>query len=99
MRQFTKQVSLLSVIGLVGCEVVPPDECDGSARQIVEADGDLQEVVDGNTSLALDLFRELAPADENFFFSPFSISMALGMTELGAAGTTPARVSFTAPGT
>ena len=88
MRQFTKQVSLLSLVGLVGCDVAPPDECDGSARQILETDAALQEVVEGNTGLALELFRELAQPDENFFFSPFSISMALGMTEMGAAGNT-----------
>lgn len=37
-----------------------------------------------STTLALDLYRELAGSDENLFFSPYSIKTALAMTYAGA---------------
>jgi serpin B len=42
---------------------------------------------EGNRALAFDLYRELR-GDENLFFSPFSVSVALGMTLPGAEGAT-----------
>ncbi len=51
--------------------------------------GDVQELVDGNTTFALDLYHQLAGGSEdNLFFSPFSISLALAMVHAGAAGKT-----------
>ena len=84
----------LSVVGLAmtGCGLDEPD-CEGSARVIQGVDSALEEVVDGNSSFALDLHQRLAVPTENFFFSPFSISMALGMTEMGAAGQTQAQMA------
>ncbi|MFA6011631.1 MAG: serpin family protein [Desulfobacteraceae bacterium] len=41
-------------------------------------------LVQGNTAFALELFRELAPKEGNLFFSPYSVSTALGMTYAGA---------------
>jgi serpin B len=79
-------------LGLVACEVEEP-ACEGSAREIQAADEALQEIVEGNGAFALDLFRKLATPGENFFFSPFSISIALGMTEMGANGNTEAEMA------
>ncbi len=45
-------------------------------------------VTDGNTDLAVDLYRELGKVEGNMFFSPFSISSALAMTYAGARGDT-----------
>ncbi len=42
---------------------------------------------EGNRAFAFDLYRQLSH-DENLFLSPFSISVALGMTLPGAEGTT-----------
>ena len=42
----------------------------------------------GNRQFACDLYRELADASENLFFSPYSLSVALAMTYAGAAGDT-----------
>ena len=54
----------------------------------VQATGtpELQAVVDGNTDFAYELYQELADdsGDDNFFFSPHSISVALAMTYAGA---------------
>uniref|UniRef100_A0A3P8W769 Serpin B6 n=1 Tax=Cynoglossus semilaevis TaxID=244447 RepID=A0A3P8W769_CYNSE len=48
-----------------------------------------------NTSFCLDLFKQLSDNDKtaNVFFSPFSISSALAMVMLGAAGNTHTQMS------
>ena len=45
-------------------------------------------LVDGNTAFALDLYQEVSGGDENVFYSPHSISIALAMTYAGARGQT-----------
>jgi serpin B len=45
-------------------------------------------VTDGNTAFALDLYAKLSAKPGNVFYSPYSISMALGMTWAGAKGAT-----------
>ncbi|MCK4504514.1 MAG: serpin family protein [Candidatus Aegiribacteria sp.] len=49
-----------------------------------------QELVRGNNEFALDLYKEVCDTQEssNIFFSPYSISSALGMTYAGAGGQT-----------
>jgi serpin B len=47
-----------------------------------------QELVAGMTEFAFDLYGELADEDDNVFVSPYSISVALGMTYAGARGGT-----------
>jgi serpin B len=44
--------------------------------------------LEGNTAFALRLYGELASKKGNLFFSPYSISSALGMTYSGARGNT-----------
>ena len=46
------------------------------------------ELVAANNQFAFELFEKYSDADENIFFSPFSISSALAMTFEGARGTT-----------
>lgn len=59
----------------------PPPEID---------DETLATLVDGNTVFALDLYAELISRSpgENLFVSPYSVSVALAMTWLGADGNT-----------
>lgn len=52
------------------------------------AEADLAALVAGNTAFAFDLYRALRAADGNLFYSPYSISLALGMTSAGARGRT-----------
>ena len=93
MRKFPFLLPVFSGVSFLACDVDNPQECDGSARVIQEADSAIEEVVDGNSAFALDLFRELSPTQENFFFSPFSVSMALGMTQLGSNTNTEAEMA------
>lgn len=60
-------------------------------------DAELNTLVSGNTEFALDLYRWLrtANAEDNLFYSPHSISVALGMTYAGARGTTADEMAAT----
>ena len=49
---------------------------------------DLARLVAGNTEFACELYRQVRQGDENLFFSPYSISLALAMTYAGAEGQT-----------
>jgi serpin B len=51
--------------------------------------GDLEELVQGNSAFAFDLYQVLKDEqDGNLFYSPYSISMALAMTYAGARSET-----------
>lgn len=52
------------------------------------SDEDLGELVAGNSRFAFDLYSRLATEEGNLFLSPYSISSALAMVYLGAAGET-----------
>jgi serpin B len=52
-------------------------------------------LVEGNTAFALDLYQFLAAqqGEDNLFYSPYSISLALAMTYAGARGETGAQMA------
>ena len=82
MKRF---VAVLSVM-LVGVMFAGP-----FARALAEpASGSAQRenIVQGNNAFAMKMYRELGVSEGNLFFSPYSISSALGMTYAGARGTT-----------
>jgi serpin B len=56
---------------------------------------DIQTLVDGNNTFALDLYQSLRTQDGNLFYSPFSISLALAMTYAGARGETESQMADT----
>jgi len=64
---------------------------------------DVNEIAKGNSDFALQLYSKLAAEkeNENFFFSPYSISTALSMTYAGAKGNTEKQMAdvlhFTLP--
>ena len=89
-------VSLFAIIasGLAGCaapgavgSVVEADVVRSDASRLPAPPLD-EELVAGNTEFALDLYRVLFNQEENLFYSPHSLSVALAMTYTGARGET-----------
>ena len=60
----------------------------------VAMDADLT-LVEGNNEFAFDLYTHLAKEKGNKFFSPYSISTALGITYTGARGNTAKEIAKT----
>ena len=60
----------------------------GNKPAVAVSEEDQKALVGGNTAFALKLYRVLAAKEGNLFFSPYSISSALGMTYAGARGNT-----------
>lgn len=80
---------LLALLG--ACSGSAPDSAPdvAAARQLPAAiKDDAATVAGASNQFACDLYNQLAAGDGNRFFSPFSISTALAMTDAGAAGTT-----------
>jgi len=57
--------------------------------------GDGENLTQGNTAFALDLYARLKSADGNLFLSPYSISTCLAMTYGGARGDTAVQMART----
>ena len=68
--------------------VVMPDRAEPSATE-----SEVDDLVRGNSAFSLDLYRELSSEDGNLFYSPYSISIALGMTYAGARGETESQMA------
>ena len=80
------------------CQTEPAFEISQSAKErntspTIGAE-DYGELVTGNTAFALDLYQwARATGDENFFYSPHSISVALAMTFSGAREQTALQIA------
>ena len=59
------------------------------------APADLDELAQGNSAFALDLYQQARTEGENLFFSPLSLSLALAMTYAGAQGETASQMAQT----
>jgi len=67
----------------------------GMAAQVQAQNKDLVRLVEGNNQFAVDLYQQLGQKPGNKFFSPYSISTALGMTYAGAKGQTAQEMAGT----
>lgn len=90
-----RHAALLAIVAL-GCRTSGPNGMNPNrvARTVVSPEGDTGVVVSGHNAFSFDLYKALAAraGDGNVFFSPFSVTSALGMTEAGANGATEAEM-------
>jgi serpin B len=88
----------ITASGLAGCAASVPAASmvmsdtvrSDKPRQPAPAPNEAQvsELVAGNSGFAIDLYRVLLNREQNLFFSPYSLSLALAMTYAGARGET-----------
>jgi serpin B len=87
-------ITIAALLGIVGCAVqptaAPASQSDKERIESPNVDvADMTQLVAGNSAFALDLYQMLAKeGEENLFFSPYSISLALAMCYAGARGET-----------
>jgi serpin B len=83
MRPITLATSAALMFAGLGACGTPYQE-----RTVTEAGPELTELVQGHNRFAIDLYKQGIDGDDNLFFSPFSVSAALGMTYAGARSET-----------
>ena len=100
MRHAAIPFFLLIVLFASACPAGSGESAPAPGSEGVE---DIPALVEGNTQFAMNLYQVLGSEEPsgNLFFSPFSISTALGMTYAGAEGNTAAQMAdvlgFTIP--
>jgi serpin B len=95
MRTLLEIISVLAALSVLLTACAPSPAPSGAARSSLNRvqdpavpQDDVSTLVQGNNAFALDLYQSLRSQDGNLAFSPYSISLALGMTYAGARGTT-----------
>ncbi|MDY6952836.1 MAG: serpin family protein, partial [Thermodesulfobacteriota bacterium] len=73
--------------------VVQSQKARTMAPETTEEDGN--ELAEGNTAFAFDMYHAMGQQDDNLIFSPYSISLALAMTYAGARGETEQQMAET----
>ena len=95
----SKLIPLVLLVGICLAACGPEStEAKSDQARILEPQvpaGELQALVSGNNTFALDLYQVLRTSDGNLLYSPYSISLALAMTYGGARGETEAQMAQT----
>lgn len=84
-------LSFITLCSLLACEnqnQPEPEQCALESGRTDDVSEERASVVDDNSQFAWDMYHQLRSDDGNLFFSPTSMSAALDMTRLGAAGDT-----------
>jgi len=90
-------VLILSATIMSGCGNGPGVAHSAKQRVALPAVAapDMADLVSGNSAFAFDLYQVLREENGNFFYSPYSISLALAMTYAGARGGTEQQMADT----
>ncbi len=107
-RHWVKRLLIIFtiILPLVGCGISAPETGEPAGVEEVSSDKervsapdvpeeDITVLTDGNLAFALDLYHQVKAKDENLFYSPYSISVALAMTYAGARGETAQQMAET----
>jgi len=96
---FMSALMAVILLSLMACVHLPTSELVQSEKQRVTSpdvnEADLAVLVNGNSAFAFDLYQVLRETSGNFFYSPYSISLALAMTYAGARGETAQQMTDT----
>ena len=99
MKKTLSALMAMVLLGLTACaqpvsaEVLKSEKPRVTSPQASPADREA--LADGNSGFAFDLYQKLKDTDDNLFYSPYSISLALAMTYAGARGETEKQMADT----
>ncbi len=90
-------VALFTAVVMISAQLLAGTALPVYAGEKAQAADSLPALTAGNSEFAFDLYKKISAGSpgENIFISPFSISMALGMTYAGARGNTGKQMADT----